>query len=107
MAMDCDREDLKERLVERLYGVEAKDGPSPDVLQRHLESCPDCREELEALRALRRDLSAWREPEPRALWRWGVAASWAGPGFWRLAAGRAALRRRRRRPRSRTHRPSA
>lgn len=53
-------------LMDVLYGE-----ADPDVRTRveaHLAQCPACREELAALRGLRRDLAAWQQPRtPRLL----------------------------------------
>jgi hypothetical protein len=60
-AMDCSG--LREDLVDVLY-----DEASPEAARRveaHLASCGACRHELDSLRRVRHDLSAWKVPEPR------------------------------------------
>lgn len=57
--MDC--ESLRNDRLDVLYGEAA-----PETFARvedHLESCAACREEMNALRALRRSLASWRLPE--------------------------------------------
>jgi hypothetical protein len=53
--------DDKERLVAYLYG-EASDRERADV-EAHLAGCPACAVEVEELRAVREDLTAWLPPE--------------------------------------------
>jgi hypothetical protein len=81
----------KGSLVAYLYGEVGAD--ERVVVERHLETCAACREELDALRALRGCLAEWTPPEevlgfrvvsgasapaPRPWWRapaWGLAAA--------------------------------
>lgn len=56
--MDCDA--YRDRMLDVLYG-EASDEDRRAVEDHH-GSCPDCREELAALRGLRRRLAAWSVP---------------------------------------------
>src|SRR4249920_844724 len=59
--MDCSG--LREDLLDVLY-----DEAGPDAARRvegHLAACPPCRDELQTLRRLRRDLAAWKSPEAR------------------------------------------
>jgi hypothetical protein len=96
-------------------GDEALQGDKLDVLyaeadvsarervREHLEACPACREEMGALRGLRRDLGAWRLPQPRpaltprgfVLPRWLAAAAIFLLGFGATlgATGYVSLRR--------------
>lgn len=71
----------EEELLEILYG---EAGPTAARrAQQHLALCAACREELAALRALRRDLTAWKLPElartrlpfPGKAWTRGLAAA--------------------------------
>jgi hypothetical protein len=64
--MECDKdgdEALQSDKLEVLYG-EADSAASARV-GMHLEACAACREELAALRGLRRDLGSWRLPLAR------------------------------------------
>jgi hypothetical protein len=79
--MDC--ETLREDLVAVLYGE--ADADAQARFEAHQAACAACREELQALRGLRRTLAGWRLPEqasPRA------SAALAG---WRGLAAAAAL----------------
>jgi hypothetical protein len=74
--MDCQA--LRDDLMDVLYG-EADQGARQRVAE-HQRVCATCREELAALRGVRRDLAAWELPKARPL-----------PGPWTrwlpLAAG--------------------
>lgn len=54
--------DSKELLVGYLY--DDLEGAERRAFDRHLLSCPDCRNELAELRATRGQLAAWAPPEP-------------------------------------------
>ncbi len=58
--------DQRERVLDYLYD-EATDASRRDM-ERHLESCPDCRDEVRALRSVRDDLLAWAVPNPPSVW---------------------------------------
>ena len=84
-----------------LYGE--ADVAARERVRAHLEACGACREELQALRAVRRDLAAWRLPERRpalaprgfVLPRWVAAAALFLLGFAATlgASGYLSLRR--------------
>lgn len=59
----CDQRDL---IVEYLYD-EASPAIRRDV-ERHLEGCVDCRDEMRAFRNVREDLLAWGVPNPASVW---------------------------------------
>jgi hypothetical protein len=64
--MDCEKigdEALQGDKLEVLYGE--ADSSARARVSAHLESCAACREELAALRGLRRDLAGWRLPPAR------------------------------------------
>ena len=64
--MDCERvgdEGLRDAMMDVLYGE--ADAAVRTRVDEHLASCAACRAEMAALRALRRDLSAWRLPLAR------------------------------------------
>jgi len=64
--MDCDRHDdegLRDGMMDVLYGE--ADAEVRARVEAHLAGCAACREEMAALRALRRDLAAWRRPPAR------------------------------------------
>jgi hypothetical protein len=89
----CDDSRMKEALVALLYD-ELDPGERTEI-EAHLASCPACRHEASALRALRLELPAWTPPErelgfaivdraarservPRSTWAlpaWGLAAA--------------------------------
>jgi anti-sigma factor RsiW len=77
--MSC--EELKSDLLDLLYGE--GDREQHERLEGHLGSCAACREELSALRGVRRDLREWRLPEALAP---GRPAAPPSSGLWRLAA---------------------
>ncbi len=58
--------DQRERVLDYLYD-EATDASRRDM-ERHLESCDDCRDEVRALRSVRNDLLAWAVPTPPSVW---------------------------------------
>jgi anti-sigma factor RsiW len=102
--MDCDRHDdegLREGMMDVLYGE--ADAEVRARVEAHLAGCAACREEMAALRALRRDLAAWRRPPARpsftprgvVLPRWLAAAALLLLGFGTTlgATGYVTLRR--------------
>jgi Putative zinc-finger len=102
--MQCEKigdEALQGDKLEVLYGE--ADVAARERVQAHLERCPACRDELTALREVRRDLAAWRLPEarqrraPRGLVvpRWLAAAALFVLGFGATlgASGYVSLRR--------------
>jgi len=56
----------RERVLDYLYD-EAPDASRRDM-ERHLETCDDCRAEVRALRSVRDDLLAWAVPNPPSVW---------------------------------------
>jgi len=102
--MDCERvgdEGLRDGMMDLLYGE--ADAAVRARVEEHLAGCPACREEMARLRALRRDLGAWRVPVARpaftprgvVLPRWLAAAALLLLGFGATlgVAGYVSLRR--------------
>ncbi len=56
-------EDIQERFVDLLYSERGTPAASPE-LKAHVDSCPDCRRELEELQRLRGTLSLWPDEPP-------------------------------------------
>jgi hypothetical protein len=103
-AMDCERDEdegLRDGMLDVLYGE--ADAAVRARVEAHLAGCPACREEMAALRALRRDLAAWRRhparpsftPRGVVLPRWMAAAAVLLLGFGATlsATGYVSLRR--------------
>jgi hypothetical protein len=84
---DCGR--VRAELVGFVYAELAPDPRA--ALQRHLEACPACREELEVVRDTQRALSRWETPsaeeDPRALAR-AIAARSRPPAAQGARRGR-------------------
>ena len=59
--------DERERLVDYLY--DACDADERRNVERHLEGCDGCRQEISELRAVRLDLLAWDVPEHGSVWK--------------------------------------
>ena len=103
--MQCEKigdEALQGDKLDVLYGE--ADVAARERVQAHLALCPACRDELAALRGLRRDLAAWRLPEARlrraaprgfVVPRWIAAAALFVLGFGATlgASGYVSLRR--------------
>ncbi len=102
--MDCERyedEELRDGMMDVLYGE--ADAAVRARVEAHLAGCAACREEMAGLRALRRDLAAWRRPPARpsfsprgfVLPRWMAAAALLllGFGATMAATGFVSLRR--------------
>ena len=102
--MQCEKvgdEALQGDKLDVVYGE--ADVAARDRVHAHLERCPACRDELAALRGLRRDLAAWRLPEARqrraphgfVVPRWLAAAALFVLGFGATlgASGYVSLRR--------------
>jgi hypothetical protein len=102
--MDCERngdEGLRDGMMDLLYGE--ADAEVRARVEAHLAGCPACREEMAALRSLRRDLAAWRRlparptftPRGVVLPRWLAAAALLLLGFGATlgATGYVSLRR--------------
>ncbi len=91
--MRCD--EIRERFVELLYDERGTPPASPE-LRAHIDSCPDCRKELEELKGLQGTLRAWKdEPPLRPAWIPETRTSLAARRFspWKVLryAGIAAL----------------
>ena len=102
--MDCERvgdDGLQADKMDVLYGE--ADAAARARVEAHLAGCAACREEMGELRAVRRDLGAWRLPAARpsftprgvVLPRWLAAAALLLVGFGATlgVAGYASLRR--------------
>ena len=102
--MDCDRvgdDGLQADKMDLLYGE--ADAAAHARVEAHLAGCAPCREEMGELRAVRRDLGAWKLPAARpaftprgwVLPRWLAAAALllVGLGASLGVAGYASLRR--------------
>ena len=102
--MQCEKigdEALQGDKLDVVYGE--ADVAARERVHAHLELCPACRDELTALRGLRRDLAAWRLPEARqrraprgfVVPRWLAAAALFVLGFGATlgASGYVSLRR--------------
>ena len=102
--MDCDRvgdDGLRADKMDLLYGE--ADAAARARVEGHLAGCAPCREEMGELRAVRRDLGAWKLPPARpaftprgwVLPRWLAAAALllVGLGASLGVAGYASLRR--------------
>jgi hypothetical protein len=80
--------DERERLIDYIY-----DESGPEERRRvdqHLDTCEDCRREIEGLRQARRDLLAWGVPSQESVWRPFAPAQpiqwWRQVPAWSLAA---------------------
>jgi hypothetical protein len=75
-------EEFRDRMLDVLYGEGEPAGMGE--LEAHQQECAECRDELRALRGLRRDLRAWTVPAlPRAARRAVLGA----PAWLPVAAG--------------------
>ncbi len=64
--MRCD--EIKERFVELLYSERGTPSAGPE-LRAHIDSCPNCRKELDELKALQGILRNWKDEQPlRPIW---------------------------------------
>jgi hypothetical protein len=54
----CNKDDLVSYLYDDL------EGPTRAAFERHLRTCAECRDELDAMRGVRADLLTWSPPEP-------------------------------------------
>jgi hypothetical protein len=68
---------------ERLIGYVYDDGDAAErrAIDRHLETCEECREEIAGLRRTRQDLLAWDVPDHDSVWRPFAPAQ--TPPWWR------------------------
>jgi putative zinc finger protein len=77
--------DLRGEMMDVLYGEAT--AATARKLEEHVAVCAACREEMGALRRLRKDLSAWRLPESVR----PTAPRVASPSGWLLASAAAVL----------------
>ncbi len=63
-------EEFRDGMLDALYGE--TDAPAARAFGAHQQQCADCRAELRALRALRRDLREWTIPAALGVARGGV-----------------------------------
>lgn len=59
--------DERERLIGYVY--DECEGEERHLIDRHLETCETCREEIAGLRATRQDLLAWEVPDHGSVWK--------------------------------------
>jgi hypothetical protein len=78
----------REQLLAFVY--DESDGQERRALERHLDECASCRDEVNALRQVRQDLLAWEVPSHRPIWRPPVTErptlSWRDVPAWALTA---------------------
>jgi hypothetical protein len=78
----------RERLIGYVY--DEVDAAERAVIDRHVESCAECRDEIRGLRSVREDLLAWDVPEHGSVWRPFAPARlrpwWREVPAWALAA---------------------
>jgi len=79
--------DERERLIGYVY--DECDGDDRTQIDRHLESCATCREEIAGLQETRQDLLAWEVPDHGSVWRPFVPARlmpwWREVPAWAMA----------------------
>jgi len=75
--------DQRERLMDYLYDEAAP--TERKVVEAHLESCGDCREEMRAFRRVREDLLAWDVPHYESVWT-PFAPAQAAPWYRQVPA---------------------
>jgi hypothetical protein len=80
--------DERERLIGYVY--EECGARERGEIERHLEACGTCREEIAALRRVRQDLLAWQVPDHGSVWRpfapVRMTPWWREAPAWSLAA---------------------
>jgi anti-sigma factor RsiW len=59
--------DERERLIGYVY--DECEGEERDLIDRHLETCETCRDEIAGLRSTRQDLLAWEVPDHGSVWK--------------------------------------
>jgi len=78
----------REKLIGYLY--DECDVSERAAVQRHIETCAECRVEIASLRSVRGDLAGWQVPEHESVWKPFVAAPtprwWQHLPQWALAA---------------------
>lgn len=83
--MDCRQ--FKEKILDFLY--EEVSDEERRTLPEHVQSCPRCNEEVNALKLLRNEMAEWKDPAERAFpiaipypSPWGALRQWLVPGEW-------------------------
>jgi Putative zinc-finger len=80
--------DERERLLSYLY--DECEADERREVERHLETCATCRDEISGLQSVRQDLLAWEVPAHDSVWRPFVPARvtpwWRGVPAWAMAA---------------------
>ena len=78
----------REKLVDYIYNE--CDATERERMQRHLDSCHECRAEVKSLRSVREDLLAWDVPAHESVWRpfkpAPVLPVWRQVPAWAMAA---------------------
>jgi anti-sigma factor RsiW len=78
----------REKLIGYLY--DECESSERAAVQRHLETCAECRAEIASLRSVREDLAGWEVPDHGSVWKPFVAAPaprwWQHVPQWALAA---------------------
>jgi hypothetical protein len=78
----------RERLIGYVY--DEGDARERNEVERHLESCAECRDEIRGLRRVRQDLLAWDVPEHGSVWQPFAPARlrpwWREVPAWAMAA---------------------
>jgi len=78
----------RDRLVDYIYNE--CDATERERMQRHLDSCHECRAEVASLRSVREDLLAWDVPAHESIWRpiaqAPVLPFWRQVPVWAMAA---------------------
>ncbi len=83
--------DDRERLIGYIY--DECDAVERRRIEEHLVGCPDCRQEIAALRVVREDLLAWDVPSHASIWRPETPArvTWRAVPGWAMAAAAALM----------------
>src|SRR5215471_4733947 len=80
--------DERERLIGYVY--DEVDAAERAVIDQHLESCAECRDEIRGLRGVRQDLLAWDVPQHGSVWQPFAPARmrpwWRDVPAWALVA---------------------
>jgi hypothetical protein len=78
----------RDRLIDYVYNE--CDAGERDRMQRHLDTCDECRAEVTSLRSVREDLLAWDVPAHESVWRpfapAPVVVWWRQVPAWAMAA---------------------
>jgi len=78
----------RDRLIDYVYNE--CDASERDRMQRHLDTCDECRSEVTSLRSVREDLLAWDVPAHESVWRpfapAPVTVWWRQVPAWAMAA---------------------